>query len=60
MLVIHGTSFPGELLVEISESKVTELLFFLYVEDKLQYFLTRGCVAWFVFSGNREFERKST
>ena len=33
ILVIYGTSFTGELLVEVSESKIKELVIFLYVED---------------------------
>ena len=56
ILVIHGT----ELLLEVSEPKITELCIFWYVEDELQYFLTKGYVAWFVFLENCEFERKST
>ena len=35
---IHGQSFPGELLVEVSESKITVLFIFLYVEDNATFF----------------------
>ena len=52
ILVIYGTSFPGELLVEVSESKITELLllFFLYVEDNATIFFRQGIVLPGLFS----------
>ena len=55
---IYETSLPGELLVNVSESKITELFIFLYVEDNATiFFLTRDCAAWFVFLENFEFEK---
>ena len=56
-----GQSFPGKLLVEVSESKITELfIFFAYKGQCYNIYLTGDCVAWFVFSANCKFERKST
>ena len=55
---IYETSLPGELQVNVSESKITELSIFLYVEDNATiFFLTRDCAAWFVFLENCEFEK---
>ena len=60
-LVIHGTAILGQLLVEVSESKVTKLFIYLYVEDHATiFFLTGDCVALFFLIENCEFERKST
>ena len=50
ILVIYGTLFPGELLVEISESSITELFIFLYVEDNATIFFWQGIVLPGLFS----------
>ena len=60
ILVIYGTLFPGELLVEISESTITELFIFLYVEDNATIFFWQGIVFPGLFSFFCEFERNST
>ena len=52
-----GQSFPGEVHVEVSESKITELFIFMYAWDDSAMVLTGDFVAWFVFLGNCEFER---
>ena len=44
ILVIYGTPFPGELLAEVTESKITELFIFLYVEDNATIFFWQGIV----------------
>ena len=57
-----GQPFPGELLVEASESKITELFIYFFVCRGQWYdiFLTKDCVALLVFLENCESERKST
>ena len=57
-----GQPFQGELLVEASESKITELFIYFFVCRGQWYdiFLTKDCVALLVFSENCESERKST
>ena len=50
ILVIYGTPFPGELLAEVTESKITELFIFLYVEDNVTIFFWQGIVLPGLFS----------
>ena len=50
ILVIYGTSFPGELLAEVTESEITELFIFLYVEDNATILFWQGIVLPGLFS----------
>ena len=50
ILVIYGTSFTGELLVEVFESKIKELVIFLYVEDNATMIFWQGIVLPGLFS----------
>ena len=49
-----GQPFPGELLLEVSESKIAKLFVYFFVCGGHCYniFLTGDCVALFVFLGN--------
>ena len=50
ILVIYRTSFPEELQVEVSESKITELFIFLYVEEDATIFFWQEIVLPGLFS----------
>ena len=45
-----GQSFPGQLLVDVSKSKITEVFIFLYVEDDATIFFEKGlcCLVCFL------------
>ena len=45
-----GQSFPGKLLVEVSESKITELFIFLHIKDNATIFIWQGIALPGLFS----------
>ena len=45
-----GQSFPGKLLVEVSESKIKELFIFLHIKDNATIFIWQGIALPGLFS----------